>query len=890
MAAMHRDRGVGGSGHHTISRETQQSQLPNGACNFRDLSGGPRAPVCGCKRFWLNDVALGRLDHQKDFCFCGHHACFHHYGSQQPKEPVQPSISSLREEAAPQVRSRNTPDGYYAVHQAGAGASPRTPTGLGIQPDGRSQSRSINTRVWEALNGFARNQDDCGASYTTSKLPSTAVPSINGDAIPPPLHRSMGPPLNIPSMSLARAGLDEYMGSATEVATPSVEGTPDLQPFGPGLKPRFSTAPLPTTEPAGQPIENAMQPPPLPCPQQRNEIPAITQHALSRDMENILQSYGRRLDVLESMSFSHVPVDEVHDKFEHQDIRLLDLEQWRTELEQERTHERELADQQMDSPKASSSKRRRFLPNETTSFSSDGSFDNAAALHTEAAVLATVATNLELEPRFEALESRVFELESAAMPSYSRPWEVQVVLLPWGSDLRGIWFTTSEATQQSQRSSMPESEEWTGPQPAPKVSFHSSASTAWTTESIEAWAEDAQDWLSPKACGPSGTVFQRLASRGMIRNLTFTGSTSKHIMDTISSAFGDVLPSESPSESDLFDEYQGLREAFLPLRKVRKSTRLRFLTPAEMITSATWTAELLETSAIMKTNGQRRLYITTPHAYIQRGNYDWTWKSLRQLPARNSRGEVQADLVKKGVAIEACWSYNDKLDYVPSLHSSFGSHASSKSHHESAGQQEVERQPMSPLSEARPLRQRTVSLPSSDTAMVALKRRAASFETTDHAPSSSDVIELSAVKRPRLTKSPEAERKGVGFTPRLSREPPSPFHSDVHMVDSRSQGATSSSRVIARGTTPFAYATPHSNSHFVGMADLMSCGDGDTVLGTDIADEEWQGVGGAVQSEEEDEQQDDSMSSEIDDDDDDDSSSLDNTEADEEEGLTIYEI
>ncbi|KAM0718046.1 hypothetical protein Q7P37_006378 [Cladosporium fusiforme] len=884
MAALHRDRGVGGSGYHNISRETQPSQLPNGACNFRDLSCGARAPVCGCKRFWLNDSNLGRPE-QRDSCFCGHHACFHHWESQQAREPVQPSVSALREEAAPQVRSRNTPEGYYAVHQAGAGASPKTPTGLGIQPDMPSQSRSISTRMWEALNGFARHQDDSGASFTTSKLPSTAVPSINGDFIPPAPQRSMGPPLNIPSMSLARAGLDEYMGSATEVATPSVEGTPDLHPFGPGIKPRFPTAPLPTTEPLGQPIEYPMPPPPQPLPQQRHEISAATQQLLSRDMENVLQSYGRRIDVLESMSFSHVPVEEVHDKFEHHDVRLLDLEQWRNELEQERAHERDLADQRLDSPKASSSKRRRLLPNEASSFSSDGSFDNAAALHTEAAVLATVATNLELEPRFEALESRVSELENAAMPSYSQPWEVQVILLPWGRELKGIWFTTSEATQQSQRSSLPETEEWTGPQPAPKVSFHSSASTAWTTESIEAWAEDAQDWLSPKACGPSGTVYQRLASRGLIRNLTFTGSTSKHIMDTISNAFRKVLPSKLPSEAEDLEDYQGLQETFLPLRKVRKSSRLRFLTRAEMITSATWTADLLE-DVIMKTNGQRRLYITTPHAYLQTGGYDWTWKSLRQLPARNSRGEVQPRLVKSGVAIEACWSYTDKLDYVPSLHSSFGSHTSSKSHHDPVQQRDVPPQPMSPLSEARPLRQRTVSLPTSETAVVALKRRAASFETSDVAPTSSDAAEPITAKRPRLTTSPEAERRGVGFTPRLSREPPSPFQSDAQMVDSRSQGATSSSRVMPRGTTPFAYATPHSNSHFIGMADLMSCGDGDTVLGTDIAsdqaDEEWQGVGDAMESEEEEEEQD--MSS-----DEDDSSMLYGTDVDEEEGLTIYE-
>ena len=898
MAAPVYDRGVGGSLHQGGSTNvgSQLSQLPNGGCNFRELSSGARAPVCGCKRFWLNGNSLAAQD-QKDFCFCGHHACFHHWGSQQSRAPSQAAaVSAVQEEAAQHTRGRNTPDGYYAVHQAGAGASPRPSAGLGIHADFPSQSRSINTRVWDALNGFAREQDDGAASITTSKLPSTAVPSINGDAIPPYQQRPMGPPLNIPSLSLARAGFDGDMGSATEVATPSVAGTPDMRAFAPvNYQSRSLPAQLPTTLPVAQAS---------PTPQQHNpDISQATNQVLSRDVENILQSYGRRLDVLESQSFSHVPVEEVQDKFEHYDDRLLDFEQWRSERDRER--ELEQAKRSQDSPKASSSKLRRLLPNESTSFSSSGSFDSTAAMHTEAAVLATVATNLELEPRFEALESRVLDLENSAMPSFSRPWQVQIVLLPWGSELRGIWFTSSEATQQSQRSMLQDSEEWAGPRPAPKASFQSSASTAWTTESIEAWAEEAQDWLSPKACGPSGDVFQRLASRGLVRDLTFTGSGSKHVWDTINSAFLKVLSSEPPAESEMTDQYQGLRVPFIPLRKIRKSTRLRFLSSAEMITSAAWTADFLESSALMKVNdGQRRLYITTPHAYLQTGSEGWTWKSLQRLAVRDDRGEVQNHRIRRNVAIEACWSYNDRLDYVPSLHSSFGSRVSRKSRGDPAEQKIIHHQPMSPLSsEARTLHQRTSSLPGSESAATAIKRRVASFGTSDAGPTSSDGADPTSNKRPRLSVSPEAERRGVGFTPRLSREPHSPFHSDIHMIDSRSPGVLSSSRAMPpRGTTPFAYATPHSNSNFVGAAELLVCGDGDgdTVLGTDLAgatsdhgDEEWQGVGDVHED-----GQDDVVDGDVDNDqsmvsddneDNDDDASLDDTSVDEDEGYTIYE-
>jgi hypothetical protein len=350
-----------------------------------------------------------------------------------------------------------------------------------------------------------------------------------------------------------------------------------------------------------------------------------------------------------------------------------------------------------------------------------------------------------------------------------------------------------------------------------------------------------------------------------------------------------VLPEKPPADSDLLEQYHGLNARFLPLRKVRKSTRLRFLNPAEMVTSASWTADFLESSAMMKVNdGQRRLYITTPHAYLQNGVDKWTWKTLKDLQARDQQGEVRHK-IGRNVAIEACWSYNDKLDYVPSLHSSFGSRTSHKSQADSSAPHQVPDQPMSPLSDARPLRQRTISnsLPTYETTALALKRRAASFETLGNAPMSSDPPSLASAtaKRARLSISPEAERRGVGFTPRLSREPPSPFHSDVNMVDSRSQGAASK-----RGTTPFAYATPHSNSTMMGIAGLIGCGDDDTVLGTDLADEEWEGVGDGLDDEEEEEDDQD------DDDDDDESvasgenSSYGDTDVDEEEGMTIYEF
>lgn len=91
--------------------------------------------------------------------------------------------------------------------------------------------------------------------------------------------------------------------------------------------------------------------------------------------------------------------------------------------------------------------------------------------------------------------------------------------------------------------------------------------------------------------------------------------------------------------------------------------------------------------------------------------------------------------------------------------------------------------------------------------------------------------------------SPEAERRGVNFTPRWSREPPSPFTSEA-AAEARSQGTSNRKR----GTTPFAYATPHSNSNFIGRFEFTT-GDGDTEADTEVladhsdrGEEAWEGV------------------------------------------------
>lgn len=271
-----------------------------------------------------------------------------------------------------------------------------------------------------------------------------------------------------------------------------------------------------------------------------------------------------------------------------------------------------------------------------------------------------------------------------------------------------------------------------------------------------------------------------------------------------------------------------------------------------MATSGLWTAEFLDSSVCMKVNdGQRRLYITTPEAYLQADD-GWSWQALRQLPIYDASGDEQAAQADSRV-IEACWSYNDRLDEMTSAHASFAaSHASQWSirseHSPHESRFEGERLP-SPAKGMHIGHQRAVSLPTSSSAIedersVAPKRRVASFETVATMPLTYAQPSLVAAgKRRRISTSPEAERRGAGFTPRWSREPPSPNTADL-AGEAQSQGASSR----RRGMTPFAYATPHSNSHHAERGDFLG-GDGDTEADTDMAvpqienaDDEWEGV------------------------------------------------
>lgn len=197
------------------------------------------------------------------------------------------------------------------------------------------------------------------------------------------------------------------------------------------------------------------------------------------------------------------------------------------------------------------------------------------------------------------------------------------------------------------------------------------------------------DWLLARACAPGRLVDKRLRSRGLIKTVSIKGPDARSVQLAISAAFSDILrvtPASKASRAlvqraSLDDDPRlsrmlGLQQPWAPLRKIHKDSRLRFLSPSEMVTPALWDVAFLASSVVMKASGVQRLYITQREAYLQDHpigceafESGWTWQRLRELnrvyPDSQSSCEIpEAD------ALEECWAWNDRLDEPPSHRSS----------------------------------------------------------------------------------------------------------------------------------------------------------------------------------------------------------------------------
>ncbi|KAF2445459.1 hypothetical protein P171DRAFT_386000 [Karstenula rhodostoma CBS 690.94] len=867
--------------------------------------------------------------------------------------PRIPSICLMSNDRYPAANSAARDDVYQSRQTiAGLGLSMLNVGDAAASFDGQ---QSVASTVPDDLY-LGRSLDE---TRSGSKPPTNGHNSMQGEqgqsanAVPGPLDAiiefNKNLHLDIAGDTIPNTfNLDDFVQSATEVATPSIRNTPDLavtdQAVQDGKRAiedliRMTSGASPQHAADNRPASAASAPPQLlltnsPHTSQehiQNFLKTASPQSLQKlvsylpslynllnsipNVANTLKELNDRLSHLESnSSFNYVHPDDLHQQFDHVDGRLLHLES--------RMDDHETLHQTIDADNSSLSySRRRTVP-------VSGSFQSTRSLEstTSSALILAAMDRKETETQISGIKDRLDVLEAFAMPpTLTNPWEIEVVLLPWGRDLRGIWFSPDEPMHDQSNPTTQDSEEWTqarsstrGQSVAPSgfretdsspfpASRHSSRSShpfsdtesGWSSQAISNWASGlTEELLSPKACKSTNLVHKRLKSRGLVKDVTFHSASARDIQLGLSHAFKDMLEHLKYTDEDdepTIRSYPGLRASFIPLRKVRHDSKLHFLTPAEMSSSALWSAQFLSADVIMHvTGGKKRLYVTQREAYVQSQDEmgsSWTWQELRELPRCRPEADVQMEKnegqcqpqVAEADAKEACWAYFEAYDAPPrSVNSSFDSHHSVELSMRPAHRgwrrsitpasilKNPMPQPISPLSEhhlRQPsyARQRTVSASVLEPVNTISSKRRVDGSPVQHlsqphsarAPSAA----IPQMKRRRVSKSSsprvavdpddatEVQVTVWNNTPRYSREPFSPFFSSAAAPLPRTASdltSRPSQRSVAGASkgTPFAYATPHSGP-LVGGPDFI--GDGDTEADEDLyqdddGEQSWRGV------------------------------------------------
>ncbi|PVH85181.1 hypothetical protein DL98DRAFT_546224 [Cadophora sp. DSE1049] len=878
----------------TNDEDPIETRLPSGRCNYTNLSVGGSAPVCGCRRFWDKALATPRSTFgdstprsqtRSGFCMCEHHACFHDDGPQNHVEQVSVDVAmagatptivqnapirqapSLQDPRSEVSRRDSIPDtlqwGRYihsgsvtslpaipsqcllpsdngSMTSGSQGASIR-PSGLGLQTfnpmptiisgsatHGRQPVKDRRMQLYEDPNGNAFLQ-----SLTEAATPSARAsqdPVTDADLLK--------------DVSNVQETLEKFTQASGKPITKDDQSQRQIKQSG------SNSGPLALTQAEG-PDEGAL------IPRLRHLVTDLAEYPTK------IKDHEHRLDLLENTSFSHAAIDDLQDADDRLDNRVCEVE--------ERLRDVEKAQAALNDASSVGS---RQLAN--------ASFDSRASV-TSSAMIASAMDRLD-SSRMEALEAQVAELQAAALPTHSRPWEVEVVFLPFGSRLMGIWSGQQSMSQRSRLNST-QTDEWTQTQ---NNSMAAAQACLTTHDQASAWERSATDladqdstWLMARACGLRSRVDERLRSRGLVRLIRILGPDARDVQSAMLKAFGDlpeVLTEDPYTQHDdentgmvprSLKNYIGLSAPWIPLRKIHKDSCLRYLTPAEMVTPALWTVPFLSASVAMRHSGVRRLYVTQRDSYIQQlghNNADWTWQKLRQLP-RVYPDQSSFNHTPEADAHEPCWEFDERLDPAhESIHSSFASQISSLSirsvphdhqdeHYNPASPSDhfssaavspnasttptsiapPQAAPLSPLKERnpfRPIHTRTTSMPlptmiptkssQHTTTTHTTKRRIASFE---HEPHSSPSRAPSA---PAFNAHQPPPNLNLNLNTlkrrRISRSPSRPRDTPRYSTGPPSPYAFVDDVNAKReeGMTPFAYATPYSNAPYTERASSRS--------------------------------------------------------------------
>ncbi|KAK2624977.1 hypothetical protein QTJ16_005346 [Diplocarpon rosae] len=857
---------------YTHGEDPIETRLPSGRCNYTNLSSNGTAPVCGCRRFWDKALAVPgtgfggsvpRSQTRSGFCMCGHHACYHDDNPQSYVGRVSADVTMA--EATPTI-----PQKAFLGQASGQMQNPGHEVG---------RQGTLDTLQWgrytrsESVNSLPAIPSQCllpsdTASITSGSQAASIRPSGIGRTFNPMPTVDPGTASGQQSQKDTRIQMYEdangnlCMQSLTEAATPSARASQDpvsaadlaknihsvRDALGKYVQGNEQLPAKPVAEKNDQPELNIKHgeslPGLVPVTQHEGATEATLIPRLRHLVNNLseyptkIQNHETRLGLLENTTFHHPEIEDLHDADDRLDNRVCEIE--------ERIRDVEKAQAAIND--ASSVGSRQIE-----------SFDSRVSA-TSSAMIVSAMNRLDFS-RLEALEAQIAELRAAALPSHSRPWEVEVVFLPFGSRLMGIWSSQQSMSQRSRVVSSAD-DSWT------QSNYLAAAQACLTAhDQSSAWERSAtnlsdQDpsWLMARACGVRSRVDERLRSRGLVKRIRILGPDARDVQAAILQAFKDlpdVLVQDPYTQRDdensgsvprYLRKFLGLSASWIPLRKIHKDSCLRYLNPSEMITPALWTVPFLTSSVAMRHSGVRRLYVTQRDSYIQKfgaNTAEWTWQKLRQLP-RVYPDQDDMSHIPEADAIEPCWEFDERLDPpYESTHSSFASDISSLSIRSHPQQHDLaspsdhfssaapspnisttpksipHARPISSIKERnpfRPLRVRTTSMPLSTTVPIKFseprpssKRRIASVDRAP-SPSAPDPPFPSNQKR-RRTRSPSRPQ----HTPRYSNGSSSPFN----MFDVEAEHNYADKRG-EEGMTPLAYATPHSNAPYFERAGSRS--------------------------------------------------------------------
>ncbi|KAL2071733.1 hypothetical protein VTL71DRAFT_12968 [Oculimacula yallundae] len=877
---------------YTNDEDPVETRLPSGRCNYTNLSAGGSAPVCGCRRFWDKALSTPRSTFEDNaprsqvrsgFCMCEHHACFHDEGPSTQSGQVPADITLT--EAIPTIAQNALSRKDAAMQDHGLEVSYRDPI-----PDTLQWGQYVHTGSATSLpaipsqcllpsdNGSVTSGSQ-GASIRPSGLglrTFNPMPTItSGNAM------TGQQPVDTRRMQLYEdANGNAFLQSLTEVATPSARASQDPVTGADLVKnvsyvrdalDKYTQAPVKPNAKLDQSQLQIKHSESNPGPLALTQIECSTEASLIPRLRNLvnnlseyptkIQNHEHRLELLENNSYSLPAIEDLKDADDCLDNRVCEIEERLRDVEKGQAAIND----------ASSIGSRQHV---------NTSFDSRASM-TSSAMIASAMDRLD-SSRLEALEAQVAELQAAALPSHSRPWEVEVVFLPFGSRLMGIWSGQRTMSQRSRLNST-QTDEWTQTQNNSMAVAQASLTAHHQAFAWEKSATDLSDqesaWLMAKACGVGSRVDERLRSRGLVKMIQILGPDARDVQAAMWKAFGDlpeVLTEDQFSQHDdenvgrvprSLKNYLGLSAPWIPLRKIHKDSCLRYLNPSEMVTPALWTVPFLSASVAMRHSGVRRLYVTQRDSYIQQlggNNADWTWQKLRQLP-RVYPDQKSFDHTPEADAHEPCWEFDERLDPPhESIHSSFASQISSlsiRSHphehqeeaydpaspsdHFSSGPLSPDASttptsvaphhtaPLSPLHERnpfRPIHTRTTSMPLPT--MVPTKGSQPNITTTTIQKSKRRIASFEHETHSSPSRAPSASASAYTTNPslnlnlnikrrRISRSPSRPRDTPRYSTGPPSPYTFFDDK-REEGMTPFAYATPHSNAPYIERARTRS--------------------------------------------------------------------